>query len=48
MSREEAAVAYIDVMIGSKGDFAHFCRASDALSEKEKELLWMQFWDRTK
>ena len=39
MSREEAAVAYIDVMLGFKSDYSRFHRAAETLSAEEKETL---------
>ena len=39
MSREEAAIAYLDVMLGSRGDYVRFRRAAETLSEQEKNVL---------
>ncbi len=39
MSREEAAVTYIDVMLGFKGDYSRFHQAAETLSAEEKETI---------
>jgi hypothetical protein len=39
MSREEAAVSYLDVMLGFKRDYEQFRRATETLSEREKNEL---------
>lgn len=40
MSREEAAVTYIDVMLGFRGDYAQYHSAAETLSEWEKKQLF--------
>ncbi|HAK61513.1 MAG TPA: hypothetical protein DCO77_14245 [Nitrospiraceae bacterium] len=39
MSREEAARAYLDVMLGFRSDYEKFQRAGDRLSDAEKQTL---------
>jgi len=39
MSREVAAVAYLDVMPGISDEYVRFRRAAEALSEQEKNVL---------
>lgn len=36
MSREEAAWAYLDGLLGFRGDFGLFQRATDVLSEQDR------------
>lgn len=39
MSREEAARAYLDVMLGFRNDYEKFQRAGERLSDAEKQTL---------
>ena len=39
MSREEAAVVFIDRLLGFGGAYSSFVKAADTLTDEEKELL---------
>jgi hypothetical protein len=39
MSREEAAVVFIDRLLGFGGTYSSFVTAADTLTDKEQELL---------
>ncbi len=39
MSREEAARAYLDVMLGFRNDYEKFQRAGEILTDVEKQTL---------
>ena len=39
MSREEAAIVYIDGLLGFRGEYQKFQQAADTLTDQEKELL---------
>ena len=39
MSREEAAVVFIDRLLGFAGAYPAFLKASETLTDEEKELL---------
>lgn len=39
MSREEAALTYIDVMLGFRSDYSRFHQAAETLSAEEMETL---------
>lgn len=40
MSREDAAVVYIDVLFGLRGDYGQFVRATETLSETDQRSLF--------
>ncbi len=46
MSREDAAVTYLDVMLGFSSDYVRFQRASAVLTEQEKGSLLEAVLDR--
>ncbi len=47
MSRDDAAMAYMDVMLGFGADYVRFQRASELLTDVEKSSILEAVLDRT-